>query len=281
MSEPLSTDRAAPDSAPSTPLHAVTSGITLITGASGGIGFELAKLFAADGARLVLVARDEARLRAAAAMLPAPAVGQHVPIAIDLARPGAARDLVARHGRDGLTVDALINNAGFGSYGALVETDPDETTAMLMTNVLALTELTAGILPGMVARGRGRVLNVASTAAFLPGPRMAAYYASKAYVLSFSEAIAEEVAGSGVTVTALCPGPTRTGFAGRSGAHRSRAFQGGLATPGAVARAGYAGMRRGTRVVVPGVTNRLAVASVRLVPRRLLTRLVSLIQPPA
>jgi len=263
---------------------ATTSGadVVLVTGASSGIGLELARVFAAEGARLVLVGRDETRLQEAAATLPAPAGAPHLPIAIDLARPDAVRDLLARVEGEGLTIETLVNNAGFGVYGPFVEADLDRELELLRTNVMAVTELTARVLPGMVDRGRGRILNTASTLSFMPSPRMAVYGASKAFVLSFTEALAHEVEGSGVTVTALCPGPTKTRFAERSDAKRARVFRFGAAgKPAPVARAAHDGLMRGDRIVVPGLSNRLTVFSVRLTPRRLLTRVVAFIQAPA
>ena len=177
----------------------------LITGASSGIGLDLARLFAKDGHDVVLVARSEGKLREIAAELERDfGMTAHVIVA-DLAKPDAPQTLVAQLPVD---VDVLVNNAGFGVLGPFVETDLAKELEMIQVNVVALTHLTKLLLPPMVARRRGRVLNVASTAAFQPGPLMAVYYATKAYVLSFSEAIADELRDSGVTVTALCPGPT-------------------------------------------------------------------------
>ena len=248
----------------------------LITGASSGIGLDLARLFAKDGFDVVLVARGEEKLREVAAELERDhGVKAHV-IALDLAQPGAAARLVAQLPAD---VDVLVNNAGFGVAGAFTDTELAKEIEMIQVNVVALTELTKLLLPPMVARRRGRVLNVASTAAFQPGPLMAVYYATKAYVLSFSEAIADELRNRCVTVTALCPGPTETGFAGIAGMTESRLFN--VATPmtsADVARAGYAAMRRGQRVVVPGMKNKLLTQSIRVSPRRLVTTIVRKLQ---
>jgi len=248
----------------------------LITGASSGIGLDLARLFAKDGCDVVLVARSEGKLRELAAELErGGGVTAHV-IALDLARPDAAEALVQRLPGD---VDILVNNAGFGVAGPFVETDLAKELEMIQVNIVALTQLTKLLLPKMVARRRGRVLNVASTAAFQPGPLMAVYYATKAYVLSFSEAIADELRDSGVTVTALCPGPTETGFAAVADMTASRLFN--VAKPmssAEVARAGYAAMRRGRRVVVPGVKNKLLTQSIRISPRRLVTTIVRKLQ---
>lgn len=168
-----------------------------------------------------------------------------------------------------------MNNAGFASYGEFWQLDLDETLRMIALNVTALTELTRRVLPEMLERGHGRVLNVASTAAFFPGPLMAVYYASKAYVLSLSEALAEELRGSGVTVTALCPGPTESGFQARAGMQDSRLVQGRrLMSAREVARQSVEALEHGQRVVVPGIANQLQVLSPRFVPRGLIPGIV-------
>ena len=248
----------------------------LITGASSGIGLDLARLFAKDGHDVILVARSEGKLREIAAGLERDfGVTAHVIVA-DLARPDAPRQLVDALPVD---VDVLVNNAGFGVTGPFAGTDLAKELEMIQVNVVALTHLTKLLLPPMIARRRGRVLNVASTAAFQPGPLMAVYYATKAYVLSFSEAIADELRDSGVTVTALCPGPTETGFAAVADMTTTRLFN--IAKPmssAEVARAGYAAMRRGRRVVIPGVKNKLLTQSIRISPRRLVTTIVRKLQ---
>jgi short-subunit dehydrogenase len=246
----------------------------LITGASSGIGADLARLFAREGYDLVLVARGEAKLRELG--LPATI------IAADLTDPAAPQRIADALRAKSIDVDVLVNNAGVGVAGAFVETDLQAELAMIQLNVVALTHLTKLLLPGMVARRRGHVLNVASTAAFQPGPLMAVYYATKAYVLSFSEAIAEELRDSGVTVTALCPGPTETGFAAAANMSGTRLFT--MMRPGdsrAVAEAGYEAMKRGRRVVVPGLKNKLLAQSVRVSPRRLVTTIVRKMQEDA
>jgi short-subunit dehydrogenase len=250
--------------------------LALVTGASSGIGRELARLLAADGHDVVLIARHADALEAVAREL---AGGPHTVIACDLSDPtGPARLLNDLAGR-GLEVDVLINNAGFGVFGPFAVSDPASIAAMIRLNVASVTELARGVLPGMLARRSGRILNLASTAAFQPGPLMAVYYATKAYVLSFSEALANEVAGSGVTVTALCPGPTRTDFLRRAGVGGTRLFRGPLVSDAAsVARAGYAGLRRGRRVVVPGLANRIFVQALRLTPRRVATAVARRVQ---
>lgn len=244
--------------------------LAVVTGASGGIGLELARILAADGHDVALVARSAERLAAEAEELSRRhGIAAHV-FAADLAPAGAADDLVRELSRAGLEPEVLVNNAGFGLRGAFAGSDPDTLDDMIRLNVLALTRLTRLVLPGMLERGRGRVLNVASTAAFQPGPGMAVYYATKAYVLSFSEALAVELAGSGVTVTTLCPGPTATGFAAAAGLESSHLFRvGNVMTAREVARQGYAGMRQGRRVIVTGARNRLLAFGTRLAPRRM------------
>ena len=184
----------------------------LVTGASSGIGLELARCFAADGCRLVLVARKGNALEALATDLRKAHKIQAQVITADLAHPEAPTRLLAHLQSAGLKVDVLVNNAAFGAQGKFVELPLGRQLEMLQVNITSLTHLTGLLLPGMVERRRGGILNVASTAAFQPGPGMAVYYATKAYVLSFSEALAEELAGTGVTVTAVCPGPTATNF---------------------------------------------------------------------
>jgi short-subunit dehydrogenase len=240
----------------------------LVTGASGGIGEDLARLIAAGGRHVVLLARSADKLQALAGELSAGHGIEATVIASDLSEPGATAQIVRTLHARGIAIDMLVNNAGFGAAGAFAADNPDEQLDMLQVNVAALTALTRAFLPGMLERKRGRILNVASTAAFQPGPFMAVYYASKAYVLSLSEAIAEEVAGSGVTVTCLCPGPTQTGFQDRAQLQKSRLFN--LSRPmrsADVARAGYDAMLAGQRLAVPGVMNKITVQGIRISPR--------------
>jgi short-subunit dehydrogenase len=242
----------------------------LVTGASGGIGLELARLLAADGYDLTLVARRRPELEALAAEL-----GGAQVVAVDLAEPGAVGQVVAAVPR----ADVVVNNAGVGDFGPFAGSEPARTAGMLQLNVVALTELTRAYLPGMLDRGHGRVLNVASTAAFQPGPLMAVYYATKAYVLSFSEALAEEVRGSGVTVTALCPGPTASGFQAGAVMEGSKLVKGRtLADAAGVARAGYKAMQRGEAVEVAGLSNKVMASAVRFAPRPLIRRVVHRMQ---
>ena len=254
--------------------------VALVTGASGGIGRELSMVLAWEGYDLVLVARDGDRLRVLGDAIARDHGAASLPVRADLADPAGPRAVLAAVEAAGLEVDALVNNAGFASYGPFVDADLATVLDLLQVNVVALTHLTRLVLPGMVARGHGKVLNMASTAAFVPGPLMAVYYASKAYVLSVSQALAEETRGTGVTVTALCPGLTRTGFQTRAAMESSGLMRGGLMEPAAVAEAGYRGMARGQAVVIPGVANRALVQASRLLPRSLLPRLVQRVQAP-
>ena len=241
----------------------------LVTGASGGIGAEIARVLASDH-DLVLVARSAAKLDALATELGGARV-----IAADLSDPGA----VAKIATEVADVDVLVNNAGVGDFGEFAAADPERTLAMIQLNVTSLTALTRQYLPGMLARGHGRVMNVASTASFQPGPLMAVYYATKAYVLSFSEAVAEEVRGTGVTVTALCPGPTASGFQAAADMEMSPLVANRkLPSATDVARYGVTAMQRGDAVAVPGVMNKVMAASVRFTPRPLIRRIVHKMQ---
>jgi short-subunit dehydrogenase len=250
----------------------------LVTGASGGIGEELARLFAADGHGLVLVARSEDKLKRLAEELGAKhGVGARV-VASDLSRPDAPREIFDALRASGVEVDALVNNAGFGSWGPFAETDLGQELGLLQVNVVALTHLTKLFLPAMIARRRGYVCNVASTAAFQPGPLMAVYYASKAYVLSLSEALANECEGTGVRVSALCPGPTETGFVAAAGMSESKLFDRGAMSAREVAEAGYRGLLAGKTIVIPGARNALLARTVGMMPRKLVAKVVRGIQ---
>jgi short-subunit dehydrogenase len=246
----------------------------LITGASGGIGEELARLFAAHRHDLVLVARSVDKLQSLSGEL-ARAYGiQSRALAADLADPSAPPRIFETLQQQGVAIDVLVNNAGFGASGAYAEIDYDVEARMIQVNVAALTHLTRLFLPGMLTRRNGKILNMASTAAYVPGPFMAVYYASKAFVLSFSEALAEETQGTGVTVTALIPGPTETNFAAAAGNQDSRLFRTGTVMSAAVvARVGYDALMAGKRVVIAGVSNKLTVFSTRLAPRTMLAKI--------
>lgn len=241
----------------------------LITGASSGIGYELTRLFARDGFDVVLVARDAERLEQVAREMRERHGATVAVLPKDLAEPGAVDEIAAALHAGGIEVDTLVNNAGFNVYGPFCETDGNREMAMLQVNLVALTRLTKLLLPAMARHGSGRVLNIGSTGSFAPGPFDAVYCATKAYVLSFSEAIAEELEGTGVTVTALCPGATRTRFAERAGMTGTPMFRGRVAEASDVAAVGYRALMDGRRVVVPGRMNALLAFSVRLSPRRL------------
>jgi hypothetical protein len=244
----------------------------LITGASGGIGYELAKLLARDHCNLLLVARSGDKLGRIAAELEGQFGVRVKTYALDLAEAGAAKVLFDRLQREGMAVEMLINNAGFGAFGEFSAMAENEILGQIQLNITALTHLTGLLLPPMLARRSGRIMNVASTAAFQPGPLMAVYYATKAYVLSFSEALANEVSGSGVTVTCFCPGATDTGFQKRANMESSRLFKKiGAMKAETVARDGYRGMMAGRTLVISGARNWLVAESIRFTPRKLAT----------
>lgn len=251
----------------------------LITGASSGIGAELAKLFAADGTDLVLVARRKEELDALAQELTARhSINVHV-LAEDLSRANTPQFIHSELMERGVRVDVLVNNAGFGALGKVSEIGLQRQADMIQVNLVALTKLTRLFLPAMVDRQRGAILNVGSTAGFQPGPNMAIYYASKAFVLSFSEALAEEVSLNGIKVSCLCPGPTDTDFREAAGMEDAVLFRLGTMTVDKVAAAGYKGLRKGKVVVVPGLRNKLSVLAVRCLPRFLIRKIVKGLQP--
>ena len=256
--------------------------VALITGASGGIGADLAELFARDGFDLVLVARSRDKLDDVGARLAAAHGIRSVSIEADLGEEGAAARIADETAAAGLDVDALVNNAGFGLYGAFAETDLAREREMIAVNVTALTELTKLFLPGMLARNRGWIMNVGSTASFQPGPLMAVYYATKAYVLSFSAALHRELAGTGVNVSALCPGPTATGFVDAAGMHKSKLFKRAVVMSSMdVAKLGYAALMRNRAVMVTGWMNRMTVTASKFSPRGIVTWVVMKMQEPA
>ncbi len=251
----------------------------LVTGASSGIGRELAKLLAGEGHDVVFVARRRDRLEDLARELATRHGVSARVIAKDLENPASPAEIFEELETEEISVDILVNDAGLGIYGRFWETDLARQLAVIQVNLVALTNLTGRFLPGMVSRRKGKILNVSSTAAFQPGPYMAVYYATKAYVLSFSEALAEELAGTGVSVTALCPGPTVTEFQEGAGIEDTWLFRGPLVMDArSVARAGWAGARRRKRIVVPGLGNKLLKESVRFSPRRLVTAVARRIQ---
>jgi short-subunit dehydrogenase len=244
----------------------------LITGASSGIGRELARLFAGDGADLVLIARSEGRLRELADELAATYGVKTQVVPADLSLPASPGEIAEALTQRHIQVDVLVNNAGFGAHGSIAGIGVERQLEMIEVNVAALTRLTALLLPGMLERRRGAILNVASTAAFQPGPYQAVYCATKAYVLSFTEALAQEVRGSGIQVSCLAPGATDTGFAAQADSLGTWLFRHGVMDAGRVARAGHNGMRRGRTLVIPGLRNRVLAFSVRLAPRALAAR---------
>jgi short-subunit dehydrogenase len=253
---------------------------TLITGASGGIGLELARVFAEHDFDLIVVARREAELQALAARCRKEhGVRVHV-LAMDLLVPDAAAKLVQLLEDDGLNVDVLVNNAGLMDMGSFADIDIDRHERLLQLNAVVLMSLTRRLLPAMIERGRGRILNVASTSSFQPVPSMALYAASKAFVLSLSESLSEELKETGVTVTALCPGLTKTDMYDRVKEQHAvaRNVPGLFLSDGEdVAREGYAACVAGTAVVVPGLANQLVAGAVQLYPRWLVRSIGGLI----
>jgi short-subunit dehydrogenase len=246
----------------------------LITGASSGIGRVLAQRFAADRHDLVVVARKADALEALVRETTQTFGVKARAVSIDLAHSDAPRHIYDEVSRAGIAIDVVVNNAGFGLQGSVAELPLDRQLEMIHVNVTALTELTRLFLPGMVERRRGGVLNVGSTAGFQPGPFMAVYYATKAYVVAFTEALAEELAGSGLRISCLAPGPTATGFAEEAHMTDTRLFRLGTMNAADVARIGYEGWKRGKVLVVPGVTNRLGIAMVRISPRPVVRKLL-------
>ncbi|GKX68614.1 SDR family NAD(P)-dependent oxidoreductase [Inconstantimicrobium mannanitabidum] len=246
-------------------------GYTLITGASAGIGYELAKLFAMDKNPLILVARNEKRL---AEIQKDFAEKYNVDVkylALDLSNEHNVDYIYEFVEENNLVVDNLINNAGFGSFGAFHEVDIEKDLEMIKVNVYALTKLTKLFLPKLVERNTGGILNVASTAAFGVGPIMSVYYATKSYVLSLTEAIAEELKGTKIKISTLCPGPVNTGFQGRAGVEKSELTKGYMMTAKEVAEVGYKQFNKGKTIIIPGMKNKFLVQSFRFLPRKLIS----------
>jgi uncharacterized protein len=244
----------------------------LVTGASSGIGYELAKLFAQDHNNLVLVARSGSKLAQIADELQRQFGISATSIALDLVSPIAPQFLFDQLQREGILIDILVNNAGYGRFGKIAEVPLEESLGQIQLNVMALTALTKLFLGPMLERKSGKILNVASTAGFQPGPLMAVYYATKAYVISFSEALANELQGMGVTVTCLCPGATNTQFQKRAGTEETHLFR--TLRPmdaKSVARDGYQALLKGKPLVISGFRNWLLAESLRVSPRRLVT----------
>jgi uncharacterized protein len=250
----------------------------LLTGASSGIGLELAKLFAADRSNLILVARSADKLEALAEQLRRQHGIDVRVISKDLAAPDAPQQIFETLAQASVAVDVVVNNAGFGYRGACADLPLQRQLEMVQVNVAALTALTRLFLPGMLERNRGGILNVGSTAGFQPGPYMAVYYATKAYVLHFTEALAAEVRRSNLKVTCLAPGPTHTRFAAAANMSAARLFRLGAMSAEAVAKAGHRAFRRGKVIVVPGLRNKLVAFSVRLSPRFMVARISEFLQ---
>jgi len=258
-----------------------SSGRVLITGASGGIGYELAKLFARDKHDLVLVSRNGDKLEQIARELKAAHGVRCAVFAGDLAVPGSPDGLYAEIKKSSIDIDVLVNNAGFGALGLFHKRPLHEQLEMIQLNVTSLAHLTHLFLPQMIARKHGRIVNIASIAAYQPGPFMAVYYATKAFVVSFTEAIANELHGTGVTVTAICPGPTTTGFGKRAGADRSGLFGKGMTmSPAVVALIGYEGMKKNKTIVITGGKNKLLALGGRLAPRSLSANITRSLNEP-
>jgi short-subunit dehydrogenase len=250
----------------------------LITGASFGIGMEFARIFAREGYTLVLVARSADKLRQLASEVEKAHGTRSLILATDLTDPGASAYVMDQTTRADIQIDVLVNNAGFGQYGMFAENDLEECLRQIQLNVTTLTHLTRLYLPAMIERKSGKILNVASTAAFQPGPLMAVYFATKAYVLHLSEALSNELAGSGVTVTCLCPGATATEFHKRAKATGQRLLKFGSMDAHEVAEDGYSALIAGKPIVISGVKNWLLTQSIRISPRRLVTAIARKIQ---
>ena len=247
--------------------------VALITGASAGLGVEFARQLSKRGHRLVLAARRKDRLDALAREL-----GNTRAVAIDLSKANAAAKLMADLEAAGEQVEILVNNAGFGLIGRFAELDPKRERQMIDLNVGALTDLCRAVAPGMIKRKSGAILNVASTAAFQPGPKMAVYFATKAFVLSFTEALHEELKPHGVKVTCLCPGPTRTEFGEVAGFGGNGAFDKVAMEAGEVVEAGLKGMDRNRAVIVPGLVNKIGAISTRFAPRSVVRKIAGAIK---
>ena len=259
-------------------MNITNSETALVTGASSGIGWELSKLFAQSGRNLILVARSEEKLNELRTEL-VNKYSVHVEVIVaDLSEVDAAEKLVAEINSRKLVVDILVNNAGFGELGSFQEIGVDRQLNMVRLNVVTLMHLCRLLLPEMVKRKNGGILNVGSTAAFQPGPNMAVYYATKAFVLSFSEAIHEELLDSGIKVVCLAPGPTQTGFGDDSGMNNTKIFSANAMDVTTVAQAGFDAFEGNQALVIPGFKNRVGAFMTRLVPRALTRKLVKKLQ---
>ncbi|WP_028402500.1 SDR family NAD(P)-dependent oxidoreductase [Ectobacillus panaciterrae] len=250
----------------------------LITGASGGIGKELVYHFAKDGYNVAMVARDAKRLAGIKQSLEQEYEIQVTAIAKDISDQEAVAEVYEELQKQGIEIDYLVNNAGFGLFGEFAETDLHQELNMIDLNIKTLTHFTKLLLPGMMKRNKGGILNVASTAAFQPGPLMAVYYATKAYVLSFTEALENELKDTNIKVTALCPGPTKTEFSNRANLHESKLFKSGVMDVKEVAAVAYQEFQKGKGIVVPGFKNKLLAGAIRFMPRKTVTAIVRTVQ---
>jgi uncharacterized protein len=251
----------------------------LITGASSGIGMELARIFARNNYDLVIIARNEEKLHALAKELEEKNKIKVKVIAKDLRGPNAVHLLYSQLKHENINIDILINNAGFGTFGHFVEADLGKQIEMLQLNIVALTQLCHQFGKDMVKAGKGQILNVASTAAFQPGPLMAVYFASKAYVLSFSEALHNELSGKGVNVSCLCPGMTETGFQKTAVMEEAGLVKGKrMMSASEVAEMAFIGLKKNQTIIIPGFKNKLLAFSVRFAPRSLVTKIIRSMQ---
>lgn len=250
----------------------------LITGASGGIGLELSKHFAKNGYDPVLVARSTDKLKGLKDDLSSQFGVKVIIISKDLSDSKAPQEIYEELKKEAVNIDILVNNAGFGGAGKFSETSLKRELDIMTVNMAVPVVLTKFFLPGMLERKKGKILNVASTAAFVPGPFMSIYYATKAFVLSFSEALTNELKGTGVTVTALCPGPTSTGFQKEANVESSRLFSFNVSNAEDVARAGYKALMKNKAVVIPGIFNKLLIQSARFAPRKEVTAIARWMQ---
>lgn len=251
--------------------HSAQRKTALITGASSGIGYELAKIFARENYRLVLVARNLPKLDEIKEEIKNKYDVTVKNIQSDLSLISSAQEIYDKLQSESIGIDVLVNNSGFGLYGKFAKTDLAVETNMIQVNVIALVQLTKLFLNDLVNRGAGKILNIASTAAFQPGPFMSVYFATKAFVLNFTEAIAAELEGSGVTVSVLCPGPTKTNFSKIAGSERANIFKISMDAK-TVAEAGFKGLMKGKRIIIPGIQNKITAQSSRFAPRKLVTK---------
>ena len=251
----------------------------LITGASSGIGYELSKIFARENYNLTLVDINLDKLHEVSEELKRDFHVEVTVIQLDLSEITAADNLYNQVINKSIQINVLVNNAGFGMYGNFVDSDPDTETKMMQLNMITLTRLTKLFVKDMVKRGEGRILNIASTAAFQPGPLMAVYFATKSYVLSFSEAVFRELKGTGVVVTTLCPGPTKTKFALTAGADKSNLFSNARVLDAKmVAELGYHGLMKGKRLIIAGLINKFLVQLLRITPRSITLEILKYLQ---